>query len=371
MYATCLFCNGDLGRNEAVEHFPVGRRLAYDAAKGRLWVVCRNCERWNLSPLEERWEAIEECERAYAATRLRVSTDNIGLARLREGLELVRIGEPQRPEFAAWRYGDQFGRRRRRHLIYSGLGVAAVVGIVIAGPATGIVAGGSWGLWHAANSLHDLYQARRVRVRLKLPGVDGPAIIRRRHLNETRLVSAPDVGTWQLHVAHERTRESPFWSGTLRSKTSPSVDAGPRELTVLSGDDALRAAGQLLPQLNASGARPPQVQDAVKLIQEAGDPANLFATQAERGQPGPRSRRTRARGLLVGELPTVERLALEMAAHEEAERRALEGELAVLAEAWREAEEIAAIADDMFLPEGTAERLERLRGGVGRGSGEE
>src|SRR5687767_1870588 len=98
MYRTCLFCSSALGSNEAVEHFPVGRRLAFDAAKGRLWVVCRKCERWNLTPLEERWEAIEECERAFRATRLRVSTDEIGLARLKEGLELVRIGEPQRPE---------------------------------------------------------------------------------------------------------------------------------------------------------------------------------------------------------------------------------------------------------------------------------
>ena len=38
-------------------------------------------------------------------------------------------------------------------------------------------------------------------------------------------------------------------------------------------------------------------------------------------------------------------LALEMALHEEQERRALEGELALLDAAWREAEEIAAIAD--------------------------
>ena len=371
MYATCLFCNNDLGRNQALEHFPVGRRLAYDAAKGRLWVVCRTCERWNLSPLEERWEAIEECERFYAATRLRVSTDNIGLARLREGLELVRIGEPQRPEFAAWRYGDQFGRRRRKHLIYSSLGVAAVVGIVIAGPATGFVAGGSWGLWQAANSLHDLYQARRIRVRLKLPGAEEPAIIRRRHLMDARLVSASDVGTWQLHVAHERTEPVPFLHGTLRSKTSPSFDGAPRELTVLSGDEALRAAGQLFPQLNASGARAPQVQEAVSLIEEVGDPASLFASQAACGQPGPRSRRTPARGLLISELPTHVRLALEMAAHEETERRALEGELTLLEEAWRDAEEIAAIADDMFLPQEAVDRLEKLKGRAERESREQ
>ena len=30
MYSTCLFCHGDLGKNAAIEHFPVGRRLAFD-----------------------------------------------------------------------------------------------------------------------------------------------------------------------------------------------------------------------------------------------------------------------------------------------------------------------------------------------------
>ena len=92
MYSTCLFCHSSLGANESVEHFPVGRRLAFDEARGRLWVVCRKCERWNLSPLEERWEAIEECERLFSGTRLRLSTDNIGLARVGDGLDLVRIG---------------------------------------------------------------------------------------------------------------------------------------------------------------------------------------------------------------------------------------------------------------------------------------
>ncbi|MFN2567945.1 MAG: hypothetical protein ABR499_23405 [Gemmatimonadaceae bacterium] len=361
MYATCLFCNNDLGRNQALEHFPVGRRLAYDAAKGRLWVVCRRCERWNLTPLEERWEAIEECERLYSGTRLRVSTDNIGLARLREGLELVRIGKPQRPEFAAWRYGDQFGRRRRRHLLYTSAGVAAVAGIVIAGPVTGVIAGGSWGLWHATKGLHDLYQARRVRVRLKLPGLDTPAIIRKRHLENARLVTAAGETGWELHVAHEHTDDPTSWQGLGRDVTSRKVAAGSAGLTVLSGEEAVRAAGHLLPQLNAAGARPPQVQSAVRLIEEVGDPARLFAVQAERGRPGPRSKRSRGRGFVISELPTEVRLALEMAAHEDTERRALEGELALLEEAWRDAEEVAAIADDMFLPDGTQDRLEKLR----------
>src|SRR3954462_9918218 len=172
MYTTCLFCNGDLGRNEVIETFPVGRRLAFDAARGRLWVVCRRCERWNLTPVEERWEAIEECERLFRDTRLRVSTDNIGLARIREGLELVRIGAPQRPEMAAWRYGDQFGRRRRKHLLYTGGGLTLVGGLVVLGPLTGIVAGGGWAMWQGANNLYRFYENRRVRAKLRLPDTE-------------------------------------------------------------------------------------------------------------------------------------------------------------------------------------------------------
>lgn len=55
MYATCVYCHGPLGANEVVEHCPVGRKLAFDAARGRLWAVCPRCTRWNLSALEERW----------------------------------------------------------------------------------------------------------------------------------------------------------------------------------------------------------------------------------------------------------------------------------------------------------------------------
>src|SRR4028119_1308710 len=108
MYSTCLFCQSRLPANEAVEAFPLGGRIAFDGERGRLWAVCSRCARWNLSPLETRWEAIEECERLFRDARLRVSPAHAGLARLRDGTELVRIGRPLRPELAAWRYGEQF-----------------------------------------------------------------------------------------------------------------------------------------------------------------------------------------------------------------------------------------------------------------------
>jgi hypothetical protein len=60
-------------------------------------------------------------------------------------------------------------------------------------------------------------------------------------------------------------------------------------------------------------------------------------------------------------LNNADRLALEMALHEEAEHRALRGELRALEEAWRDAEEIAAIADGLLTPSPVQNALDRMR----------
>jgi len=350
MYSTCLFRAADLGRNEVIELFPVGRRLAFDATKGRLWVVCRKCERWNLTPLEERWEAIEECERRFTSTRLRASTDNIGLAKLREGLELVRIGNALRPEIAAWRYGDQFGRRRTKHLLVTGAGIAALGGIIVLGPMTGVIAGGGWGSWQIISNLHNAYQNRRVRARIRLPGSDAVMPVRKKQLEKVSVVRAGD--DWGLRVPLSRS-----WA-----RDTSNVDPHPSVL--FTGPEALRTAAKLLPAINEKGAKNDEVQHAVRLVAESADPARLFGRFA--GVPGETTTGSRRKvwmdgGHIIQSLPKEVRIALEMASHEEQERRALEGELALLEAAWREAEEVAQIADDMFLPQGATERLEELR----------
>ncbi|MEO7967003.1 MAG: hypothetical protein ABIT38_24150, partial [Gemmatimonadaceae bacterium] len=80
MYSTCTFCYASLGTNEELEQFPVARRIAFDPTKGCLWAICPSCGGWNLAPLEERWEAVEECERRFRGTTLRYSSGTIGLA---------------------------------------------------------------------------------------------------------------------------------------------------------------------------------------------------------------------------------------------------------------------------------------------------
>jgi hypothetical protein len=352
MYRTCLFCSSALGSNEAVEHFPVGRRLAFDAAKGRLWVVCRRCERWNLTPLEERWEAIEECERAFRATRLRVSTDQIGLARLKEGLELVRIGDPQRPEMAAWRYGDQFGRRRRRQYLIGGGALLAIGTVVVAGPMLGILGAGAISpAWNIGNSLVQVYRAKKL---ISVPAPEG--VLRTRLVDVERIRLTVQHDTLQLSVpVVPQGGASPWWRYRKM-----------RETRILEGEAAVRAAGALLPLVNRSGGSAADVQRAVSIVEEAESPERLFesaartlAARSGSGFGNPRRRTSLKR------VPLATRLALEMAAHEETERRALEGELHLLEEAWQNAEEIAAIADDMFLPQSVDAELARLRAARG------
>ena len=307
MYGSCAFCDAPFGANEAVELLPVGRRLAFDAAKGRLWVVCAACARWSLAPIEERWEAVEECERRFRGTRLRYSTANVGLARLASGVELIRIGRPLRPELAAWRYSDHFGRRRRRALFTGGV-------------------------------LRHLYDARRVVCRVHA-GHGDEVLVRGRHLREARiLVGGPWGRSWGLMVSYGR--------GCL----------------VKTGIEALDVAGVLLATINGSGAPLPDVSLAVEILERHGNAARCFQYAAER----PEHERHR-----LSRLPVQIRLALEMAAHEETEQRALDGELARVEEAWREAEEIAAIADDLLVPEEVERWLaeQRQRRGMGAVNG--
>lgn len=124
--------------------------------------MCAKCGRWNLTPLEERWEAIEDCERLFRATILRSSTDQIGLARIKEGTDLIRIGQPLRPEFAAWRYGKHLEHRRR--MMYAAIGISAVatVGIfAFAGSSFSLGVPGFTAIHRLLTRKHDIGLARK------------------------------------------------------------------------------------------------------------------------------------------------------------------------------------------------------------------
>lgn len=354
MYSSCISCSADLGRNEVLETFPLGRRLAFDAARGRLWVVCGACGRWNLSAVEDRWEAIEQCERLFEGTRLRVSTDNVGLARLPEGLELVRVGRAHAPELAAWRYAGAIALRRRRTMLASAASFAALAatGYGIAAVSVGGVGGAVW---------LGLGLAGRQRVVARVPTEKGTFLVRRHHLDDVGWL--PELGPSSLMVAVR--------SMQLSGEVETVAEA--------SGDQARLLLVRALARLNRRAGSPAQIAGALRVLDEHGDPlrserfaewyghdvmlrrlSRVFRPHHDRVL---RDWRQAGHRMTLALLPTEFRLAVEMATNEETERRAIEGELAGLELAWREAEEIAAIADGLLVPAYVREQLRNLRDG--------
>lgn len=373
-----------LGANRTLEHFSVARRVAFDPSRGRLWAVCDGCGRWNLAPLEERWDAIDECERRFRATSLRYSTGNVGLARLADDAELVRVGPALRPEVAAWRYGRILTRHRSLGLRLAGRAAGVATRAVHAfasrlngAPVDDMAAVARLLVRHRGGKVLDL-----VRLAPARDGMDTPvAVVRCHRLNGAALVRPESGRPLALSLPHD--------TGTI----------------VLEGDAAVRSAAKLLAAINSTGVAGGISRDlletAVRKIDESALPDSYFnrvlalalrsdwgrgdtehhgdarlhveacegaTTDVERialrltgrafwGHGGIGSRPQAA----LLDVPLVDRLALEMAAHEDTERRAFAGELSELERAWRDAEEIAAIADAMFPVPDPAHLLDRQR----------
>lgn len=369
MFSTCLFCHTDLGANDTVAECPVGQRLAFDSKKGRLWVVCTHCGRWNLTPLEERWEPIDRCEQLFRDSWQRYTVENIGVARTKSRLELVRIGAALPPEIAAWRYGARLERWVRgaepaRGLIKRG-------GRFVARHVAAMLAGGAASVGLSEKAVLRVSTMRRGNAVLAHGTDEGDnrVVIRYHHLARAELIRPARDVPWRVRVMH---------------------DAGQSMLAEGSG---LHTAGKLLAALNFAAASNAEVQWAISKLGDASDATGFFsriaslAMRTEWGLhpdapddgPAEPAASTVAERLALHlanrsfwghggtgsepamplyRLPSANRLALEMAANEDAERRALNGELDDLREAWREAEEIAAIADDMFVGE-TLEEFKR------------
>ena len=342
MYATCIHCQHSLGANDRIEHFQTGRKLAFDGAKGRLWVVCPSCSQWNLTPLEERWEAIEECEKLFRSTPRRASTSEIALARVPEAIDLIRVGRPMRPEFAAWRYGERLIRRRRRmEWIGAGGWTLGAAGILAAQTAT-------------AGTLVAMLPAllfAPMFISIAAINGSGPVLTGKatwRRILHTVGIELTPFQAMQSSTQIELARASNADGWRLR------VALHDREIDI-EGSRAFHVLGLLLPKLSIWGASSGQVDRAVSMLDGAVDPARHIAKSVDRI--------CRA-GYAMSDISSVPldlRLSLEIASQEEAERRALDGELAELEASWRRAEEVAAIADDLLLPKSVSDFIEKHR----------
>jgi hypothetical protein len=317
LFARCMYCGRGFAHSVLFSRVPPGTSFAYDPLTGRIWSICGRCRRWNLIPLNERFEAVEELERHLRDRgRCVAATANIALYHS-DDLELIRIGAALPVERAAWRYGRQLTARaaanQRPHRRIALLTAGAVAR-----------AGESIGAW-------------------KLDGDWGPSGI-------------VDVLRWQRFgivawngrshcsycgsVLHTLHFDSSWWLyprfvqdelvvGVPCTRCDPWT---PKHVFDVTGDDAHLLLRRALAYQHVSGADERTVEDATQLIRAAGSPETLL-----RGMSSGRSSLWR-----LGPLQT---LALEMSANHLAERRALETWLAGVEAEWRAEEELARIVD--------------------------
>jgi hypothetical protein len=318
VYTTCAFCNGGLDGDGGPSGLGVGKRFAFDGWRGRLWVICGRCSRWNLSPLDDRLERVEALERAAAQGRVAATTENISLIRF-GAYDLVRVGKPPRVEFATWRYGERLKARRRERLKYVIPFTIVAGGLVVA---VNAAAGGSFGFFAynlsgIADAIYRGMVGRRL-VRLSEPPVCdrcGEVMhLQARHVQYARLIA-------------ERQQDLSLLLSCPRCRSDGAL---------LTGPDAEAALRQGLTYVNLKRGGKHGATRAASSIEAVGGPEELIRRIAKDAVPIHRLRRP-SKGSVNLSLP------LEMAVDEIAEVRELERQ-------WREAEEIAEIADGMLSP---------------------
>ncbi len=338
-YRRCLVCAAAFPRNEDLTHLSLGRRVAFDPERGRLWVVCGACQRWSLAPLESRWEALDELERLVRDHgRLLSQTANVGLLRARS-LEVVRVGRAQLQEEAWWRYGQELRLRRKRYRKMAAVGTVTAAGVVAGSWATGGMSFfGAWLAWNYAPKLATR-SARWVRFGSAAWRGRGQCARCGRSLSEVRFA-------WL-----NRLLVSPGGCAPEVTVTCPACRGRPGAGMLLSRPEGARVLRQALAYHHFAGAPARRVESAARLVEVAGGPAKLPARILGDGKTIPDMGRTGA-------------VAMEIAVHEEHERRLLEMELAELEAHWRREEELAGIIDgELSSASLSADLLRRLRSG--------
>jgi hypothetical protein len=374
MYATCIHCQAGLGRNDLLETLPIGRRIAFDEAAGRLWVVCASCSRWNLVPFDSRFEAIEASERLFRETRLRMSTGQIGLAKTREGTELVRIGMPMQPEMAAWRYAGSLAKRRLRFALTTApvtIGLAAAAKFL---PVVGQMFGPSWLALMSASLLSGALVRRANRRTIASVAVKEAHVKLSRDVVSCIRIDATDPVALRVllpTIPAYRVLANPF--GQLIGETEGQVMVG--RVAAEDDDDVDRLQTYLTAESDLSHL----FRVIMPIVNEAGAPASVIADATailSRYDPDPRyilfgkrKNWSKAKRVTLSAASEPRRLALEMLVHEESERRWLAGELMALEAEWVRAEKIAAIADGLVRDSGIERRLGELSEQARRGPG--
>ncbi len=334
MYDKCVICNRRFEHSGELDGVAAGRRVAYDPVRGRLWAVCRACKRWSLAPIESRWEALENLERMVRDEgRLLAETDHVSL--LRAGrMEIVRIGRAGLTEEAWWRYGRELQARRDRYKKLTAAGALGAGAAIVGSAATvGVSFVGAWLLWNhlprtvagAARWLRFGRTAWRGQGRCARCG---SPIESARYDERKRMVLQAGNGQVRLSVPCRLCPD------VRRARTG----GGMAESGLALGErESAAMLGRVLAYHHFSGASGRRVKEASRLVEVAGGPRHL----ASKILPD---------HMRFGQMGRIGKIALEIAVHEERERRLLEMEVAELEAHWRKEEALAEIMDGELTP---------------------
>lgn len=325
MFRGCLFCRAGFPENDVLAHLPRARHVAYDPARGRLWVICETCRRWNLAPVEEREGALFELERlARDRGRTVASTANVRLMEA-TSLTLVRVGSAGLAERASWRYGRELLDRRASYesgpsrLAAYTLGAMHGVGRLIGvadedlsidwrdAPVADVLRWRrfGWAAWHGRETCP--------------------------HCLSTLCALRYDLAWWVYPLQGPDGR---LGVGVPCQRCDPWT---PDKLYELHGDAAENLLRRLLAYVNVTGASERRLADAVGAIERMGSPEE-FALRAA----GERHS--------LWKMGAVGAIGLEIALGESAEGRMLELSTRAIEFIWKREEELARISDEELTP---------------------
>ncbi len=337
MYATCLFCNSALGRNDCLEHFPVGRRLAYDAARGQALGRLPALPALEPDAVFESRLGGDRGSRAWIPRDAAARGDRqrrAGRARGRAGAGAHRCPAPARTRHVALRRPVRKAAAEVHRVHCRGQAYPRAAARLLAGHSlvamSALVEPAMIGLIVAALSSASFACARckapRVPVVFVTDGQGKRQPLTRWDAQSAWLWRGPEGADWSLSV---KQAEQPLPRYGIGFATS--------RLITLQGDEARRALAAIVPYANSAGGSAKRVR--------GGRGRDLGVGDRGGGRPHGGGHRPPRNGPITKNhltiIPAPIRLAIEMALHEDDERRAMEGELAALEERWRDAEEIA------------------------------
>ena len=298
--------------------------MAFDPDRGRLWVVCESCHRWNLCPMEERWEALHQLERLVRdKSQLVAETDNIALLNAGE-LFLIRVGKAGLAEQSWWRYGRELHKRRssffstRSQIAAYTFGAMQYLGELVGlgdedlsitwddAPAADILRWRrfGWAAWHGqldCRYCHSTLRALRYDTSWWVrPEIDA-------HGRVSVQVPCPRCDPWT-----------------------------PKNVYSIEGPESENVLRRVLAYQHIMGAPEVTIRDAARAIEEAGgtDPQGLEKLVSSQGQKS-----------LWG-MGKTHSIALEIAINESVEHRMMAEELKALEFMWKREEDLARIIDE-------------------------